>query len=54
MNIKHYGFTFEFSSFNNCIKTHGKIINPFGNKKGYSSKNFLWDTGATTSAINDI
>ncbi len=53
MNNRHYGFTIELLPFTNSIKTHGKVINSFGSKEGYSSKNFLWDTGATNSAINE-
>ena len=53
MNNRHYGFTVELFPFINSIKTRGKIINPFGNKEGYFSKNFLWDTGATKSGINE-
>lgn len=47
---KHFK-SFRYVCESNCIKIKGKIQNP-ENGQTHESDRFLWDTGATISAVN--
>lgn len=46
-----YGFIAEYNYSRRSLITKGSISNPFTKQK-YKSNNFIWDTGATISSID--